>query len=182
MILPVLRRVFYEGRYVTFAAVVALLVVSAMLLLPNLSVIVQVFGVSTLSFWEKMSFVLSLYGTIETNFTLFSAVNLILLAVLSGVNLALLRYYIKRQQVVTKNAKLHVVSIGGILSGFFGVGCAACGSVIATALLSSLGAGWLIALLPLHGVEFGIVGVILLLVSIRYLIKKISDPLTCRVD
>lgn len=165
-----------------FAAAVALLVVSVMLLLPNLSAITQVFGVPSLSLGAKLSFVFSLYGTLTTNFSLFSALNLLLLAILSGINLALLLYYIRRQQVATKNAKLHVVSAGGIISGFFGIGCAACGSVIATALLGSLGAGWVLALLPFHGVEFGVIGVVLLLVSIKYLIRKISDPLICRVN
>ena len=59
------------------------------------------------------------------------------------------------------------------------MGCAACGSVILTAFLGTIGAGGLLLLLPFHGAEFGIIGLLLLCASIRYLIKKIAEPLVC---
>ena len=102
-----------------------------------------------------------------------------MVAVLFGINIALLTYYIRRRQEKTGNTKASLASLGGIVSAGLGIGCAACGSVVLTSLLGMFGAGSLLLLLPLHGAEFGIVGLILLLVSIRYLIKRIQDPLVC---
>ena len=177
----VLSRVLGELRYAVLASVIMFIILSSLLLLPNLGVITQVFGISSLSVGTKLLFVASLYGTLWTNFTFFSALNLFLLAILSGINIALLVYYIRRQQIVSKNTAVHLTSLGGIVSGLFGIGCAACGSIIATALLGAFGAGGLLILLPLHGIEFGLLGIVLLVVSIRYLLRKIDDPLICRV-
>jgi hypothetical protein len=41
------------------------------------------------------------------------------------------------------------------------------------------GAGGLLALLPFHGAEFGVLGVILLGFSMQQLAKRINDPLVC---
>jgi uncharacterized membrane protein len=68
-----------------------------------------------------------------------------------------------------------------MISAVFGIGCAACGSVILTAILGIAGTGALLTWLPLHGLEFGVVGIILLSFSIYYLAKRINDPLVCKV-
>jgi hypothetical protein len=164
-----------------FGTGIALLVLSASLLLPNLGVITQVFGTSGIGWQVKASFLFSLYGSLFTNFSLLSALNLLLVSVFFGVNITLLVYYIRRQQTMSRNTGVHMSSIGGLVSGVFGIGCAACGSVIVTSLLGIFGASGFITLLPFHGAEFGFIGVILLAASIWYLIKKINDPLVCRL-
>jgi len=100
-------------------------------------------------------------------------------AILFGINISLLTFYIRKRQVASKNKKVHLTSLGGFASAVLGIGCAACGSIVLSALLSTFGAGTLIVMLPLHGLEFGLVGIILLLFSNRYLIKRIEDPLIC---
>jgi hypothetical protein len=181
MVFRVLKRVFRQVRYTVFAVGIALVVLSASLLLPNLGAITQVFGTSGISWQMKASFLFSLYGSLFTNFSLLSGLNLLLVAVFFGINITLLVYYIRRQQTVSRNTGVHMSSLGGLVSGIFGIGCAACGSVIVTSLLGMFGASGLIALLPFHGAEFGLLGVVLLVSSIWYLIKKINDPLVCRL-
>ena len=68
---------------------------------------------------------------------------------------------------------------GGIASGALGIGCAACGSFILTATLSSVGAASALAILPLRGGEFGILSVILLATSLVVVSNKIAEPLMC---
>jgi len=65
------------------------------------------------------------------------------------------------------------------VSGIFGVGCAACGSVIVSSLLLLVGAGGVLTILPFHGAEFGVLGIIFLWFSIYQLSKRIDDPLVC---
>ena len=64
----------------------------------------------------------------------------------------------------------------GITSGVVGMGCAACGSFLLTSMLSFVGASGILAFLPLGGGEFGILGVILLGISLYMTAKKIQNP------
>ena len=73
------------------------------------------------------------------------------------------------------------VSIGGVVSGVLGIGCAACGTFVLTSVLALVGAGGLVTLLPLAGQEFGFLGAGLLLVANYLLLKKLSQPLVCPI-
>lgn len=68
-----------------------------------------------------------------------------------------------------------------MVSGFVGIGCASCGSVILASVLSLVGAGGVVFLLPLHGVEFNLLAIALLSYSAWRLAKKLRDPLVCDV-
>jgi len=149
--------------------------------LPNWTIFKQIVFSGSVGVWAKMQFVLSLYGSIFTNFTLWSGLYLVLIAVLFGINIALLTFYIRRRQEASLGKRAQLASIGGIVSASLGIGCAACGSVIITSVLALFGATSLLTLLPFHGQEFGFLGLILLLFSIHYLMKRINDPLVCPV-
>jgi hypothetical protein len=181
MLVNVLGQVFQRFQYLLLASGVAFTFVSAALLLPNRPVIVQIFTSDVTAWSAKMSFLWSIYGSLQTNFTVLTGSYLLLVGVLFGVNIALLVYYIRRQQSLARSAKTHLTSLGGMVSATFGIGCAACGSVILTAVFGLAGTGTLLAWLPLHGLEFGVVGIVLLWLSIYYLTKRISDPLVCSV-
>ena len=74
-----------------------------------------------------------------------------------------------------------VAGIGGLVSGVFGIGCAACGTFIFTSVLALFGVGGILAYLPFGGEEFGFLGVALLVYSVYSLTKKITDPLVCPI-
>jgi hypothetical protein len=98
------------------------------------------------------------------------------------MNTALLAYYIKKMNTFgIKIGKAGTVSVGGFVSGIFGIGCASCGAFIATTLLTSIGIGGVITLLPLGGEEFGIVGVVLLVWSQYLLVKQIKFGNICPI-
>jgi len=108
------------------------------------------------------------------------SVLLVLISLLFALNLVLLVFYIRKIKSILKgNRRIHAVGIGGLVSGLLGIGCAACGSVVLTSILSSIGASGLLLLLPLHGSEFGILGVLLLCMSIYVLVRRIQQPLVC---
>ena len=175
----VLSRVFKSGKSVLLTAVVSFSVMSLALVMPNLPALKQVFESTAVTSVFKTGFLFSLYGSLFTNFTFWSAIFLVLLAALFGVNVSLLTYYVRCQKSSSNSYSIQLSTWGGFISGLFGVGCAACGSVILTAFLGTIGAGGLLLLLPFHGAEFGIIGLLLLCASIRYLIKKIAEPLVC---
>lgn len=180
MMIQVFKAVFSNFRYVKLAVFASFIVFSGVMLFPNLSLINTVTSSNVINFAEKTKFLFSLYGAIATNFTVFSATYTIAISILFGINLALLVYYIRRvKSVKTSNKKIHLAGIGGMISGLLGIGCVACGSLILTGVLAMVGAGGLLLYLPLRGAEFGILGVLLLLVSIYLVSKKINDPLVC---
>jgi len=183
MVWRVLVRVFAQPRYILIAGTIAALTLSVLLLLPNLALLTSVLGSASVSLAAKLSFTASLYGTLGSNFTLFTASYTVLIALLFGVNVALLWYYVARAKRLARvDRSLTLTGIGGFISGLFGIGCAACGTILLAGVFKLLGIAWIITYLPLHGAEFGLIGVALLLVTTFVLIKRIDDPLVCPVQ
>ena len=179
----VIRRVFLRPFYILLALLVAALTLSGLLLLPNKAVLFDVLFSSAVTVSAKFSFVVSLYGSLGTNFTFLTASYTVLISLLMGVNVSLLWYYGARARRLSKvDRTITLTSIGGFVSGLFGVGCAACGTILVAGLLKLLGIAWLLTYLPLHGAEFGVVGVGLLAFTTYLLAKRISDPLLCKVE
>lgn len=182
MYLSVLKTVFSNLKYLLIAVTVSLLVFTFAVWLPNLQLIGLVLVSKTASLAEKFSFLFSLYGSIGTNFTAVSASYAIAIAILFGINIALLSCYIARARGgVSGVGSTGAAGIGGLVSGIFGIGCAACGTFILTSVLALFGATGFLAVLPLGGEEFGFLGVGLLIYSIYILTKKINDPLVCDI-
>ena len=172
-----------KPKYLLTVIVIAVGVFTFAVWLPNFSLLAQVLHPGSAgSISEKVSFVWSLYGSIGTNFTIVSATYTIAIAVLFGVNIALLAYYIARAKSGMRGVgSTGATGIGGLVSGIFGIGCAACGTFVLTSVLTLIGAGGLLAVLPFGGEEFGFIGVLLLMYSIYVLTKKINDPLVCDI-
>ena len=172
------KQVFANARYGIGAFVIALSILSAILLWPNSGIIQQTLSSTELMMGKKLLFVLGLYKTLLTNYTIISATYLVLVAVLFGINISLLVFYLKKKQSFGKG-HFHVTSVSGLVSGILGIGCAACGSVILTSVLGVTAAGSFFSFFPFHGAEFAAVGVLLLLLSIYYLLKEISKSNVC---
>ena len=179
MIFTALKQIFRNPWYVIIAAIVASAVFALATWLPNLKLISQVITSPTTSLATKFSVPASLLGSITTNFTIFSASYTIAIALLFGVNAAMIIYYFKQQKTVSKQSG--VAGFGGLISGIFGIGCAACGTLVLAPLLALIGAGGIVALLPLGGQEFGVLGVGILGFSIFTAAKRIQEPLVCKI-
>jgi len=104
----------------------------------------------------------------------------IALSLLIGINAALLVFYFKLHRAIP--SKVDVASgVVGSIAAILGFGCAACGSLFATALISAIAGAGFAAKLPLDGPEFQILGVLLLLFSIFHLARAINKPLVCPI-
>ncbi|MCD5384507.1 MAG: hypothetical protein LRZ97_01155 [Candidatus Pacebacteria bacterium] len=175
-------KTFKQLRYVVTALVVSITVFSLSVWLPNSAIIWSVFSNTSIAFVDKVSLLWHLYGSIVTNFHIFSASYTIIIAILFGVNIALMLKYIKEQKTLTdkSNVKPAVgTSVGGLIAGFLGIGCATCGTFILSGLFTIFGTGVVLTLLPLGGGEFGIIGVALLMYSIYIILKKMQTPYIC---
>ncbi len=172
-----LLRVFSIPSYVVTAVTVAVAVFSLSVWLPNWRLIFIVFTSTSVSFTEALNIVFGLFLSIKTNFTVVSASYTVAIAVLFGANVSLLRYYMYKRRSFQKRGG--VFSIGGLISGIFGIGCSACGTFILTSVLALIGAGGIISFLPFGGEEFGILGVVLIGYATYWTAVKIEEPAVC---
>lgn len=168
------HEVFRDARYVTFASITSIAVFVLAVLLPNLRLIAELMLDPNIPIGMKLKIPINFLGAISTNFSLFSASYTVAIALFFGINLAMIVYYIQKRKMVLQQSGL-AASFGGVASGALGIGCAACGSFI----LSALGAAGAVALLPLKGAEFGILSVGLLAASIVSISKRINAPNIC---
>ncbi|MBI2611061.1 hypothetical protein HYW60_03975 [Candidatus Kaiserbacteria bacterium] len=179
MIVRALTIVFRRPAYVLVAILIALIAFAMTVWMPNLGLIAQIIGDPAASVSQKISLPLTLLTSISTNFSVLSALYTIAIPILFGVNVAMMIYYWKRRIGAAKGTMM-TAGFAGMTSGIFGIGCAACGSFLLTSILSSFGAAGALFLLPLRGGEFGILGVVLLAISIVLLAKQITNPLVCK--
>lgn len=166
--------------YALLALITSAVVFAFAVWFPNLPLIVKIMGHPGISLLQKLDLPISLLGSIATNFTLLSALYTIAIALLFGVNLAMTIYFLRRKVSEVRQSGVATGFIG-LASGVLGMGCAACGSLLLTSGLSLVGASGILAFLPLAGGEFGILGVILLLISIYFIAKQIQNPAVCKI-
>lgn len=170
--------VFSRTSYIVGAAALALIVFVFAVLLPNLALLNEVVFGSSAPLATKVNLTLSLFGGISTNFSTLSAIYTILIAVLVGVNVAMIVYLVRKRSAMLGQKGL-LAGASGVASGALGVGCAACGSFLLSTILASFGAGAALAILPLKGGEFGIASVALLGLTLGIVSNKIAEPLVC---
>lgn len=149
---------------------------SLIVILQNLELIQVVSNSGTLSIAQKIKTLLSLYGSLESNASTFSLVSTLILGILFAIHIVVFIKVIKERKKLAG-----ATGVLGMLTGLFGVGCAACGSLLITGVFAT-GAGVLLTALPFSGVEFSILGIILLVISLRKLLKQYQEPVVCSVD
>jgi hypothetical protein len=98
------RQVFSKGSYVLLAAATAIAAFILATWLPNLGLVWQIAIADSVPVTDKLSILGALIGSIGTNFTMFSAVTAIAIAVLFGVNVAVVIYLFRsRHQGLTQD-------------------------------------------------------------------------------
>lgn len=178
----VLGDVFTNGGYVLLAAISGLSVLILATWLANLGLVWQVVTSDSIPLSNKIEILAALVRSLGTNFTFFSGTITIAIAALFGTNIALIAYYFRLRQTLTKQAGsgMAVASVGGLASGFLGIGCAACGTLILSPTLTFLGASTLLTSLPFGGEEFGLLGAAILVLSLVLGAKRIDQLIRCR--
>ncbi len=175
------REVFRNPPYVIIALSLSVAAFLFSVWMPNIGLITDVLQTTSAPFGAKLNLAVALLGGIRTNFSFLSASYTVAIAILFGMNIAMIGYYLKRKQTSLRRQEA-MAGMGGMASGMLGVGCAACGSFLLSSFLSFAGASGALALLPLRGGEFGILSVILLGFSVALISRKIAEPLVCNLQ
>lgn len=172
--------VYLQPRYFILALFVAFVTLTVAVLVPNWMLVVFGLSIDGVGIGNGLSFLWSIYGSLFTNFTPLSAVVTVAISLLFGLNVSLLVFYIRMMRGSGRSVvSIGSLSLGGLVSGFFGIGCAVCGSVILTSLLSIFGAAGLLVFLPLHGEEFSFIALGLLGYGLYLLLAKIKAGRVC---
>lgn len=178
-----LIQVFSNGWFVLLAATTAFVIFVLTTWLGNLGLIWQIITSGGLPLVDKLGVMVALTGSIGTNFTIFSAACTIAIAILFGLNLAVMIYAVRERQMIVRQSgpALSAASLGGLISGLFGIGCAACGTFLLSPALAFLGVGTFITLLPFGGEEFSALGVAILGLALVLSARKIGQPIMCPI-
>lgn len=173
----ILGKVYRKPVYLFLTIFVGLLTVAFVVLAPNAKLIFQF--ITNEGFVAGFALVANLLRSIGENLTTLSAIITILLGVLLGMNISLLVHKIRQSRKPGVSA---VATSGlGVFIGLLGVGCAACGTALLSALLPLAGIGAVITFLPFGGLELQILALALLVFSIWRLVKDLAAPAVCEV-
>jgi len=176
-----LVQVLAYRSYASVAGALAILTFFLAVLFPNFGLVGEIFADANVPIAVKLSITLSLLGGIGTNFSLLSATYTVAIAVLFGLTVAMIVFSVKQRRGAATRRSIALGS-GAMLSGALGIGCAACGSLLVSAIVPSLGAAGALTMLPLDGQEFGILSVALLFVSLLLVSKNIAESAACALD
>lgn len=130
----------------------------------------ELWGIVSIREW--FLFVLNFSDLVIANLSLLGLI--VLIANIVGISMYItLKTYAYQLHTKTKSA----LGVVGSVLVFFGVGCASCGSLALVSVVSFLGFGSALALLPFAGGEIPYIALVLLIVSnvvlMRQLAKKV---------
>ncbi len=107
----------------------------------------------------------------------------IFLSILIALNILLFVAYAKRQgRYIVATHRTFIASIGGIILGFFGIGCISCGAFILAPLITFLGLGTYMQFFQSNAYLISVIGLVFVLLSNLYLLYQLSKPITCDVS
>jgi len=155
------RLVLGAPVYAAVAVVAAVVALTGFVLSQNLP-----FTADALAGRVPATVLLELYPFVGTSYGPATGSVLLLVSLLVGVDIALVAYHVREHRLSAEGGGGSLI---GVLLGTLGAGCAACGSAILAGVLSLFGAAGLVTLLPLDGLEFALLALAALVLSIHWL-------------
>lgn len=154
---------------------------SVFVLSRNIDLFLDVIMFGDFSLTARFSVLIGLYPLVGNAYAVGSSLLLILTALLVGIDIALIAYHLRTNPRTVREGSGGVT---GVVLGTLGAGCAACGSAILAGLFSLIGAGSALALLPLDGLEFTLLALVVLVLSIHWIAEGLrgGEIRGCPVD
>jgi len=167
--------------YAAFALIAGIVGLSVFVLTQNLTLVSDVIVGGSLPLSNRVTVLLGLYPFLGTSFSVVSGLALLLVAVLLGVDLAMVAYHVREHGLSLESGGGSAV---GALLGTIGAGCAACGPALLVGLLSLVGAAGALTLLPFEGLELTGLAALALVLSIFWIADGMRGGMIrgCPVD
>ena len=158
------RLVLSVPAYAAVAVLAAAVGLSLFVFSLNLP-LVELAVTGTLPTGARLTILAKLYPFVGTGFGPVQGALLVAVAVLFGVDVAMVTYHLREHGVSLSGGGGSVV---GAVLGALGAGCAACGSALLVGVLSLFGVSTTLLFLPLDGLEFALLALVALLLSIHW--------------
>lgn len=162
----VVRLVLSMPQYTMFAVIYGLLGLSVFVFARNVTILQRVIVFGTLPLESRFHVLIQMYPGIGSAYTVTQTVMLVATAALVGINLSMVTYHFREHGVSLREGS---GGVSGVVLGILGGGCAACGSAVFAGLLSMVGAAGVLTILPLDGLEFALLALAILMLSIYWL-------------
>lgn len=160
------RLVLTIPAYAVLALVAGLLSLALFSLSQNYRLVLDLVIGGSLPPENRLNILLGLFPFLGTSFSFEAEVLLTLIALLAGIDVALVVYHFREHRVSLSQGGGSAL---GVTLGLLGAGCAACGSVVLAGLFSLLGVAGALTLLPFEGLEFSVLALLALVLSIYWM-------------
>lgn len=177
----VTRLVLTIPRYAAFALAVAVVALTAFVVSLNVTLVADLVVGGSLPLESRLRVLTQLFPFVGTAFGPLQGALLVLVALVTGVDVALVTYQFREHGVALREGG--TASLGALL-GALGAGCAACGSALLVGVLSLLGVQASLLFLPLDGLEFALAALVVLTLSVYWLARGLRGGMIngCPVD
>ncbi|WP_324758799.1 hypothetical protein [Haloarcula montana] len=175
------RLVLGVPGYAVVAALAAIASLSAFAVSLNIPLVFDLVLGGSLPLADRLIVLLELYPFVGTSFHPLQGVLLVAVALLTGVDIALVTYHFREHGLALQQGG---AGAAGVILGTLGAGCAACGSAVLLGLLSLFGVSTTLLFLPLDGLEFAVGAVVVVTLSIHWLAEGMrgGEIRGCPVD
>jgi len=160
------RLVLTLPTYALIAVIAGVISLTAFVVSLNVPVFMDLVVGGTLPLSSRLAIVGELYPFVGTNFTVVQGLLLVVVALLTGTDIAMATYHFREHGFDIQQGG---AGAAGMVLGTLGAGCAACGSAVMVGLLSLVGVSASVLFLPLDGLEFALGAVVVLTLSIYWL-------------
>ena len=160
------RLVVTIPTYALLGALSSVVALSLFVLSQNLTLVGDLIIGGSLPLDSRFTILTQLYPFVGTDYTPTTGALLVATALLIGVNVAMAVYHFRENDVGVESGGGSLVAV---VLGTLGAGCAACGSAVLVALLSVFGVTASLTFLPLEGLEFALLALVFVALSIYWL-------------
>ncbi|MFC6787611.1 hypothetical protein ACFQFH_17660 [Halobaculum halobium] len=184
-----IRLVLGVPAYGILAAVVSLVALSGFVLSQNVALVRDTVVGGSLPLDARVTILVEQYPFVGTVYGSLAGAMLVAIAILAGANVAVVGYHLRENGILTGDAAGGnatstetgsrpgtgpgatggLGSAVGVFLGALGAGCAACGSAVLVGVLSLVGASGVVLFLPFDGLEFTLLALIPLALSLFWL-------------
>ncbi|ERG90919.1 MAG: hypothetical protein J07HQW1_00949 [Haloquadratum walsbyi J07HQW1] len=177
----IIKLVLTIPRYAIIAVIAAVAALTLFVLSLNIQLVTDLIISGALPLTDRIMILIELYPFIGTSFGLLSGALLSTVSALTGVNVAMAGYHIREHELTVAGSG---ASMLGIVFGTLGAGCAACGSAVLLGILGLFGISTSLLFLPLDGLEFAILALVVITLSIYWLADGMRGGMVngCPID
>lgn len=160
------RLVLGHPTYALLAIVVGILAAIGMSVTGNLRFVLRVLLSGNLGIGFKFEFLVAMLPFVGPQFDALHGIAIYAIAALTGTNVAMLAYHLIEHEISLESSG---GSAAGVVFGTLGAGCAACGPGILAGIVGLVGGTSLLTALPFEGLEFSMLAVVVLVLSMYWL-------------